>query len=57
MLGQEVATLVSGVQKAGEQAVVWHGTNNVGQAVSSGLYVYRIQAGNVVLTDKMLFMK
>jgi hypothetical protein len=57
MLGQEVATLVNGVQKAGEQSVVWHGTNNVGQAVSSGLYVYRIQAGSVVLTDKMLFTK
>jgi hypothetical protein len=57
MLGQEVATLVNGVQKAGEQSVVWHGTNNFGQAVSSGLYLYRIQAGNVVLSEKMLFTK
>jgi hypothetical protein len=57
MLGQEVATLVNGVQKAGEQSVVWHGTNNFGQAVSSGLYIYRLQAGSVVLTEKMLFTK
>jgi hypothetical protein len=57
MLGQEVATLVNGVQRAGEQSVVWHGTNNFGQAVSSGLYIYRVQAGNVVLSQKMLFTK
>jgi hypothetical protein len=57
MLGQEVATLVNGFQKAGEQSVEWHGTNNFGQAVASGLYIYRLQAGNTVLTQKMLFTK
>jgi len=57
MLGQEVATLVNGYQKAGEQSVVWHGTNNSGQTVASGLYIYRIQAGNTVMTQRMLFMK
>jgi hypothetical protein len=57
MLGQEIATLVDGFKKAGEQSVVWHGVNNVGQAVSSGLYLYRIQVGNTVMTKKMMFMK
>jgi uncharacterized protein YciU (UPF0263 family) len=57
MLGQEVATLVNGFQKAGEQSVEWHGTNNFGQAVASGLYIYRLQAGNSVMTQKMLFTK
>jgi len=57
MLGQEVATLVNGFQKAGEQSVVWHGTNNFGQSVASGLYIYRLQAGNTVMTQKMLFTK
>ncbi|MDH4068934.1 MAG: FG-GAP-like repeat-containing protein [Ignavibacteria bacterium] len=57
MLGQEVATLVDGFQKAGEQSAVWHGVNNSGQTVASGLYVYRIQAGNTMLTQKMLFTK
>ncbi|MDH4071400.1 MAG: T9SS type A sorting domain-containing protein, partial [Ignavibacteria bacterium] len=57
MLGQEVATLVDGFQKAGEQSIAWHGVNNLGQAVASGLYVYRIQAGNTVMTQKMLFTK
>ncbi len=57
LLGQEVATLVDGFQKAGEQSVTWHGTNNFGQSVASGLYIYRLQAGNTVMTQKMLFTK
>jgi len=57
MLGQEVATLVNGFQKAGEQSVTWNGTNNFGQSVASGLYIYRLQAGNTVMTQKMLFTK
>jgi len=55
--GQEVATLVNGFQKAGEQSVVWHGVNNLGAIVASGLYIYRLQAGNSVMTRKMLFTK
>jgi hypothetical protein len=57
MLGQEVATLFDGVQKAGEQSVVWHGRNSAGQSVASGLYFYKLQVGNKVLTEKMMFMK
>ncbi|MDH4071178.1 MAG: T9SS type A sorting domain-containing protein, partial [Ignavibacteria bacterium] len=57
MLGQEVATLVDGFQKAGVQSATWHGVNDFGQAVSSGLYIYRIQVGSQVMTEKMLFMK
>jgi len=57
MLGQEVATLVDGFQKAGEQSVTWHGTNNLGQTVASGLYIYRLQSGKSVLTKKMMFIR
>jgi len=57
MLGQEVATLVDGFQKAGEQSATWHGTNNFGQPVASGLYIYRLQTGSTVISQKMLFAK
>ena len=57
MLGQEVATLFDGFLKAGEQSATWNGTNKAGATVASGLYIYRVQAGNVVLTEKMLFAK
>ena len=56
-LGQEVATLVDGVQDAGFQTVSWNGTDDLGQQVSAGVYVYRLEAGNNVQIKKMTFTK
>ena len=56
-LGQEVVTLVDGVQDAGFQTVSWNGTDNLGQQVSAGVYVYRLEAGNNVQIKKMTFAK
>jgi hypothetical protein len=56
-LGEEVATLVNEYQLAGTKSAVWNGRNNEGASVASGIYVYRLTAGNVVLSEKMLFMK
>jgi hypothetical protein len=52
VLGMEVATLFSGIQDAGKHAVTFDATK-----VSSGVYFYRLQAGSVSITKKMLFMK
>jgi len=58
MLGQPVRTLLNGQQQeANYYTVVWDGTNDLGQAVSSGMYIYRIQAGDFVATKKMMFLK
>jgi len=56
-LGQVVATLVNDVQGAGYKSVVWNGKNDSGAPVASGLYIYTLTAGNVVKSDRMLFMK
>jgi len=56
-LGEEVAALVSGFQTAGYKLVTWNGRNDAGAAVASGLYFYRLTAGNEVRTAKMMFMK
>jgi hypothetical protein len=56
-LGQEVRTLVNGTEKIGTRSIVWDGKNDLGQAVSSGIYLYRLRVGNEVLTKKMLFLK
>ena len=55
--GQSIRTLVAKEQKAGYYSVVWDGRTEAGQTVSSGLYLYRVQAGSFVATHKMLMIK
>jgi hypothetical protein len=57
ILGQEVRTLVNTRQEAGYKSVVWDGLNNYGARVASGVYIYRIQAGEFVQSRKMILMK
>ncbi|MDH4068922.1 MAG: S8 family serine peptidase [Ignavibacteria bacterium] len=56
-LGEEVATLVNEFQAPGVKSAVWNGRNNAGSTVASGLYFYRLTAGNDVRMEKMMFMK
>ena len=57
LLGQKVATLVDQVQQSGIYTANWNGTNDGGMAVTSGLYLYRLNAGSFVATKKMLLIK
>ncbi len=57
MLGKEVINLVNKVEKAGFKSVDWNGLNQHGQLVSTGIYFYRIQAGNFSQIRKMIFIK
>jgi hypothetical protein len=57
MLGQEIKTLVNGFQEAGNKSIIWNGKNDLGESVPSGCYIYRIEAGNFVSSQKMLLMK
>lgn len=63
ILGQEVATLLNGKEKeVGFHTVEWNGADHRGRAVSSGVYLYRIQAEGIngekyTQTKKMLFVK
>jgi hypothetical protein len=57
ILGQEVKTLVNGVQQAGNYSVQWNGDNNFGRLVASGVYLYRVEAGQNVKTMKMMYLK
>jgi hypothetical protein len=57
ILGREVTTLVNGFQDAGYKSIQWNATNNQGQPVSAGLYLYTIQAGKFRQTKKMVLLK
>jgi len=47
ILGEEIATLVGGVQTAGTQSVVWNAVDRSGAELPSGLYYARLEASNI----------
>jgi hypothetical protein len=55
--GQLVKTLTNGMTKAGDNKIVWEGTDNNGSRVSSGLYFYKLSANGKTETRKMMLMK
>jgi hypothetical protein len=52
LLGREVVTLVNKKQKAGHYQVKWEAAN-----IPSGVYFYKLTAGDYVNTKKMLLIK
>ncbi|MCK5125608.1 MAG: T9SS type A sorting domain-containing protein [candidate division Zixibacteria bacterium] len=57
ILGRKIRTLVDESKSAGEYRVTWDGNDSNGQNVSTGIYFYRIQAGDFVESKKMLLLK
>ncbi len=57
LLGREIKTLVNKNELPGLYSVKWDGTNNNNLPVSSGIYFYRMEAGNIVLNRKMILLK
>jgi len=57
VLGQQVKILVDDVMRAGNQTVTWDGTDATGHQVSSGVYFYKLRAGDFTDTKKMLLLK
>ncbi|MBC8322744.1 MAG: T9SS type A sorting domain-containing protein [Candidatus Marinimicrobia bacterium] len=57
VLGRVVRKLVNGKQVSGKHKVMWNGTNDLGQPVSAGVYFYKMEAGDVVKTRKMVLLK
>ena len=57
VFGKEVKTLVNGNQTAGYQSVKWDGKDYLGERVSSGTYIYRVQVDDKIQTKKMLYLK
>jgi len=57
VVGQRVITLTDGEYAAGDYAVTWNGKSSGGQSVSTGVYFYRLQAGDFIETKKMMLLK
>jgi hypothetical protein len=57
VLGRQVRTLASGLMSAGSYDILWDGTDTQGQAVTTGVYIYRMRAGDFVSSRKMMLTR
>ncbi|GAB4368273.1 MAG: hypothetical protein Kow0042_09350 [Calditrichia bacterium] len=57
LTGRKVQTLVNTELPPGTYTVQWEGTNDAGQPVASGVYVYRLQVGSYTAARKMLLLR
>ena len=57
MVGKEVKTLIHQQQNQGLHTIQWNATNNLGNTVSAGIYLYQVQSGVYNQTNKMILLK
>ena len=55
--GQKIKTLVNEMLPVGNHSVIWNGNDDSGEPVSSGIYFYKLEAGDFNQTRKMLLLK
>ena len=57
VMGHKIKSLINNNQEAGYRLITWNATNDLGQPVSAGMYIYTIQAGEFRQTRKMVLLK
>ena len=57
LIGNEVKTLVNGKEHAGSKMIQWDATDQFGHGVSSGVYIYKLEAEGSIETKKMIYLK
>ena len=55
--GNIIKNIINKNQSPGFKTVQWDATNNLGELVSAGLYIYSIEAGDFRQTRKMILLK
>ncbi|MBI5727202.1 MAG: T9SS type A sorting domain-containing protein, partial [Ignavibacteriales bacterium] len=57
VMGEKIRTLVRENQQAGYYSATWDGKNEFGHSISSGIYIYSMNAGKFQSTKKLTFLK
>ncbi|MFC1475808.1 putative Ig domain-containing protein [Candidatus Zixiibacteriota bacterium] len=57
VLGERVRTLVNQIQQAGYHSIRWDGKNEYTKIVASGIYFYKLKAGDFETSKTMTLMK
>ena len=56
-MGRKVMLLINEYKGAGSHSVQWNATNDLGEHVSAGMYIYIFQAGDYREVKKMILLK
>jgi hypothetical protein len=57
VLGQRVKELVGGEIQSGTNTAIWNGTDGFGRKQAAGVYFYRLQAGNHIVTNRIIMVR
>mgnify|MGYP001199414141 CR=1 FL=1 len=57
LMGRKVRTLVNGNVTAGYHTTMWNATNDLGQPVAAGMYIYTISSHDYLAKKKMVLLK
>jgi flagellar hook assembly protein FlgD len=57
ILGKKVRTLLNDSHSAGNYQVIWDGKDDLGNQVSSGMYLYALISGDISIVKKMILLK
>ena len=57
LIGQKVTSLARGHREAGTYSLRWDGRDDSGRKLASGVYLYRLTAGDRVETKKLLLLR
>lgn len=57
VLGRQIRTYTFDAAFPGVHSIVWDGTSDRGLQVASGMYFYRLQAGDIRLTRRMMLVR
>jgi hypothetical protein len=57
LIGQKIKTLENGFKSPGKHSVVWDATDDNGNPAGSGIYFYRLEAGEVSFQKKMVLIR
>ncbi len=57
MTGRKVRTVIQKIQAPGHYQVSWEGLDDQELHVSSGIYVYRLQVDQIILSKKLIYLR
>ncbi len=57
VIGQRVRILVNEYQSSGIHSIKWNGCDDSGVTLASGVYIYKIKAGDITQQRKLMFLK